>query len=181
MPRRSSAYEVVGSRTPDLRVTGKAYHCERTSTGINWTEISIPNEPNLAALTDVDFDGTTAFATGIRRTPSGAEGVVLKATLSGGVFSDFVAVAQTFDECAVGDAATSVEVLTEVEIAPGGAIWVGGQCGKLWKSTDGSTWNSVRSSTDAHVRGMSFPAADTGFAACHRQNRSGHSIVRIAP
>ena len=173
---------LVGSRIVNSKLTGKAYHAERTATGINWTEIPIPNESSLRALTDVDFDGTTAYATGIRDVVGGVQGVVLKATLSAGVFSDFIAVGQTFSECAIGDAATAVPVLTEVEIAPGGAIWVGGQCGKLWKSTDGgANWNSVRSQTDAHVRGMSFPAADTGFIACHRQNRSGHCVIRIVP
>ena len=165
-----------------LRQTGKAFHVESTPTGINWSEISIPSEPNLSALTDVDFDGTTAFATGVRRSANGAVGVVLKSSFSAGVFSDFVAVAQTFSECAIGDAATSVPVLTEVEIAPGGAVWIGGQCGKLWKSTDGgANWLSVRSLTDAHVRGMSFLAENTGFIACHRQNRSGHCVIRILP
>lgn len=173
---------LVGSRVVNSKLTGKAYHAERTSSGINWAEISIPNEPSLRALTDVDFDGTTAYATGLRDVVGGMQGVVLKATLSAGVFSDFIAVAQTFSECAIGDAATAVPVLTEVEIAPGGAIWIGGQCGKLWKSTDGGVnWNSVRSQTDAHVRGMSFPAADTGFIACHRQSRSGHCVIRIVP
>lgn len=173
---------LVGSRIVDSKLTGKAYHAERTSTGINWTEIPILGEIALRALTDVDFDGTTAYATGYRNIVGGAQGVVLKATLAAGAFSDFVAVGQTFSECAIGDAATSVPVLTEVEIAPGGAVWIGGQCGKLWKSTDGGVnWISVRSQTDAHVRGMSFPAADTGFIACHRQNRSGHCVIRILP
>lgn len=173
---------LVGARTVDGKVTGKAYHAHRSGANISWSEIQIPNETALSPLTDVDFDGTTAYATATRRTVGNDVGIVLKATLSGGVFSDFVAVAQTFDECTIGDAATAVPILMEVEIAPGGAIWVGGQCGKLWKSADGGVnWNSVRSLTDAHVHGMSFPAADTGFAACHRASRSGHCVVRILP
>jgi photosystem II stability/assembly factor-like uncharacterized protein len=172
---------LVGRRTVSGVASAKAYHANRSGNEPKWTEISIPNEPTLIRLTDVDFDGSNAFATGIRSVGGVDVGVVLKATLTNGVFSSFVAAAQTFPSCAVGEVPTAVDVLTEVEIAPGGAIWVGGQCGRLWRSADGNAWAGVRSMTDAHVLGMSFPAQDLGYIAGHRANRTGHSIVRIVP
>jgi photosystem II stability/assembly factor-like uncharacterized protein len=173
---------LVGARRPGGVFVGRAYHLDRSSDVTKWFEIPIPNEPNLIGLTDVQFNGTTAYVTGVRAVSGGGtQGVVLKSTLSAGSFTPFVAAAQTFPECSVGESPTSVSVLTQIEIAPGGAIWVGGQCGRLWRSTDGASWSPVRSMTDAHIRGMSFPAADTGFVAGHRPNRTGNSIVRVIP
>lgn len=172
---------VVGKRTLSGIETAKAYHVNNTGSGPKWVEILIPNEPSLIALTDVDFDGVNAYATGIRVVAGVKQGVVLKATLSNGAFSTLVAATTTFSECNVGESPTTADVLGEIEIAPGGAVWVGGQCGRLWRSSDGVAWNSVRSMTDAHVLGMSFIAANSGFVAGHRSNRTGHSIVRIVP
>jgi photosystem II stability/assembly factor-like uncharacterized protein len=173
---------LVGARRPGGVSVGRAYHIDRSSDVTKWFEIPIPNEPNLIGLTDVEFDGTTAYVTGIRAVSGGGrQGVVLKSTLSAGSFTPLVAAAQTFPECSVGESPTSVSVLTQIEIAPGGAIWVGGQCGRLWRSADGASWTPVRSMTDAHIRGMSFPAADTGFVAGHRPNRTGNCIVRVIP
>jgi hypothetical protein len=172
----------VGSRIVGSSVLGKAYHYHNTGSTVTWTEMSIPNEPSLTDIADVVFDGSIVYAAGVRTLPSGAnEGVILKASFSGSSFGPLAAVNQTFAQCSVGESPTDVPVLNEIEIAPGGAIWAGGQCGRLWRSTDGVQWSAVRSATDAHVRGMSFYAADSGFVAGHRTSRTGHSIVAITP
>jgi hypothetical protein len=108
---------------------------------------------------------------------------VVKATRSGAFaqLGAFVAVL-TIDPCTVGDGIGSLAPLTEVEIDPGGNAWVAGECGRVWRLASGGTvWESIKSQTDSHVRGMSFPAADTGFLVCHRPSRTGHCIVRVTP
>jgi photosystem II stability/assembly factor-like uncharacterized protein len=167
----------VGSRSTLGVESGKAYHYQRSGPNVSWTEIPI-TEPGIEVLTDVDFDGSVAYAVGLQ---SPRLGVVLRATYASGSFSSFTLV-HTVAPCDVGDDVGEFPVLNEVEIDPGDNVWAAGECGRLWRNKSGtSSWSQVRSLTDSNVRGMSFPGADLGFLACHRGSRTGHVIVRVDP
>ncbi|MBK7645129.1 MAG: hypothetical protein IPJ19_19140 [Planctomycetes bacterium] len=151
--------------------------------GLNptWTSIT-PTDPSITDLTDVDIDlgGTVAYAVGVKTIAGVKQGVILVSTYSGGQFSTFVAVANhpVIPQCLVGDDLGSVPVLNRVEIAPSG-IWVGGECGRVWQGTSGGTaWSEIKSQTDAHIRGFSFPSSGDGFAVAFRAGSSAYSIVR---
>jgi hypothetical protein len=50
----------------------------------------------------------------------------------------------------------------------------------LWHSANGVDWTGpLKSQTDAHVRGMSFPVAGIGFVAGHRASETGQSVIRV--
>lgn len=173
---------VVGSRLVGGSNVAKAYAYDGTATGLKWSEITV-TDSNVVSLYSVDFDGATAYASGAIASSSSRLGVVLKSTYSGGSFSAFD-VQQVFNLCDVGEIPNAVEVLTEVEIAPGGDVWVGGQCGRLWRSTNGTSWSPFRSASDAHVYGMSFVPTSggyVGYVAGHRANRTCQSLVRVIP
>jgi hypothetical protein len=74
-----------------------------------------------------------------------------------------------------------VPVLSQIEAAPDGDLWIGGECGRVWQFTPPSLWVEHKSQTDAHVQGLSVPAPDTGMLACQRSSRTGWSIVRFRP
>jgi hypothetical protein len=169
----------VGQITVGTTVEAVAYHYHRTVSGTTWTPITLPVGHKIQILSDVAFDGSSIYAVGQRVTETVYEGVVLKATFSGGVASAFTEVQQV-PPCTVGIAADGVPVLSEVEIDPSGDIWLGGQCGRLWRSTNGLTWvGPMKSQTDAHVQGMSFPVAGTGFVAGYRASETQQSVIRV--
>jgi hypothetical protein len=89
------------------------------------------------------------------------------------------------DACSVGNGITEVPVLNSVKIAPGGDVWVGGQCGRVWmRSASNSSWTvgPLKTQTDAHILGMSFvPLAGggyVGYLACFRKDQTQYCIVR---
>jgi photosystem II stability/assembly factor-like uncharacterized protein len=167
----------VGSQSTLGVHSGKAYHYHRSGPNVTWTEIPI-SESGIEVLTDVDFDGSVAYAVALQ---SPRLGVVLQATYSTGSFGPFTLV-HSVSPCDVGEDVGEFPVLNEIEIDPGDNVWAAGECGRLWrKKTGTTTWSQVRSLTDSNVRGMSFPAADQGFLACHRGSRTGHVIVRVDP
>jgi hypothetical protein len=167
----------VGSQSTLGVHSAKAYHYHRSGPNVTWTEIPI-TESGIEVLTDVDFDGSVAYAVGLQ---SPRLGVVLRSSFAGGSFGPFTLV-HTVAPCDVGDDVGEFPVLNEVEIDPGDNVWAAGECGRLWrKKNDTSSWSQVRSLTDSNVRGMSFPAADQGFLAGHRGSRTGHVIVRVDP
>jgi photosystem II stability/assembly factor-like uncharacterized protein len=164
----------VGRRpypTIDDPPRGVAY-LYRASSG-TWTDLT-PSDPKIFFLTDVDTRGTQAYAVGTKRVGSEKRGVILTST--GARFVE-VQNAPTITECDIGANPTQVEPLTEVEIASPSSVWIGGQCGRVWQF-DGSSWTEYKSQTDSHVWGMSFPTADRGYVACHRENNTQSAIVR---
>jgi hypothetical protein len=82
--------------------------------------------------------------------------------------------------CNVDEDLNKIPVLNEVEIAPDGDVWVGGECGRLWQLIRPTMDRAQEPDRRAHLRHVD-PAADTGFLACQRANRSGWSIVRFTP
>ena len=54
--------------------------------------------------------------------------------------------------CIVGEDAGSFRVLEDVEIDPGGNVWVAGECGVLQRSTNGTSWAPIRTSPTKPAR-----------------------------
>jgi hypothetical protein len=169
----------VGQRPIASVPKGKAYHYHESGGGLfTWSEVAVPSD--VVLLTDVDIVGSTAYAVGHKEVSGIPIGVVLQSTFSGGSFGTFTQV-HTVNACDAGEALGMFPILNEVEVDPGGNVWVAGECGRVWRGPGGSSWLEKKSQTDSNVRGMSFPGADLGFLACHRSTRTGHCIVRVVP
>jgi photosystem II stability/assembly factor-like uncharacterized protein len=148
---------------------------------VDWTEIS-PADSTISILADVDISGNSAYAVGMREVGGVREGVILSAIGGTNGFGAFTEVNHPpIPACNVDENLGAVPVLNEVEIAADGDVWAAGECGRVWQYTSALGWLERKSQTDAHVYGMSFPAADTGFLACQRASRTGPSIVRYRP
>lgn len=148
-----------------------------------WTNIW-PADPSVTVLSDVDIalGGNVAYAVGVKVVGGQEKGVVLASTFNGTSFGTFVLdpAVPLIDSCTVGDDLESVPVLNRVEITQGGDIWIGGECGRVWRFTPGagsSAWYPFKSQTDAHIRGLSFPLAGNGFAAAFRASTSAYSVI----
>jgi photosystem II stability/assembly factor-like uncharacterized protein len=159
----------------------KAYYYTNYGTPV-WQEISPPSSVTLLTDVDIVLGGNIAYAIGVKTVGSTEEGVVLSSTFSGGQFSTFVEVPNplTFPPCTVGDDLDSVPILNRVEVAPGGDVWVGGECGRVWRLHAG-IWDQYKSQTDAHIRGLSFPLDAYGFAVGFTAGRSAWSVVQFHP
>jgi photosystem II stability/assembly factor-like uncharacterized protein len=173
--RDTSAGIFVGSRSG----AAAAYVWRDDGSGVSWTPIAPPTSTGALALNDVDVRGNVAYAVG---TLPGGLGEVFVSNWSGTTFSQFMAVSHPFpfSPCAVGEDLGFTPALNRLEIAPGGRVWVGGECGRVY-SYESGTWAPHKSQTDAHVRGISFPADNRGYFACQRLGVSGWSIVEYAP
>lgn len=149
-----------------------------SSGGGTWYDVDVTDSENTE-FRDAVILGSNAYAVGERTTMSGVEGVLLKSVKSGGVFGRFDP-HRTVAACVIGDAAEPPQysVLNKIALDTANNIWIAGTCGRVWKVTSTSL-EPFKSQTDAHVLGMSFPAEDVGFLACHRASRTGHSIVRV--
>jgi len=161
---------------------GFAYVYKR-GTNPTWTSIW-PADPAITLINDVDIalGGTVAYAVGVKVVGGVEKGIILSSTFNGTSFGTFVLDPNVplIDSCTVGDDLESVSPLNRVKIAPGGEIWVAGECGRVWTFTPGAgsgSWNPRKSQTDAHIRGLSFPLAGNGFAAAFRAATSAYSVV----
>jgi photosystem II stability/assembly factor-like uncharacterized protein len=175
---------LVGRRpipSPSGPESGAAYQYREVNGVVSWS--TIPLDPNVVVrkLTDVDIAGTVAWAVGEKDVGGVLEGVVLTSVFAGGTFGAFTEVAPPsggFQLCRAGEDLTA-QILNEVEVSPGGTVWVAGMCGRAWKRPSG-TWIEVKSQMDAHVGGMSFvPTAsvDVGYLAGMRHGQQ--CIVRV--
>ncbi len=172
----------VGRRPDSLGVVrGAAYQRKDTGSGVTWTQLGLPS--NVVGLWDVDIASGVAWAVGVKSAGSGPEGVVLTATWSAGnfgAFSEPLPSPPVFPECKTGAGLEGFPVLNEVEIAPSGAVWVGGACGRVGVRSTSGTWTEVKSQTDAHVVGFSFvPGGTAGFVAGYRSSDTQQCIVRV--
>jgi hypothetical protein len=172
-----------------------AYQYKKPAGGaVTWTNIS-PATPNyFSTLSDVVIVGNTAYAvgdeyhilTGFRK------GVVLVSTIVGTDFIPFApltdATLPTFSECTTNDSHNDIgetPVLIEAEIAPSSELWVGGQCGRVWRRTAGvsGVWSEFKSQTDTHILGISFPVCQNnyGYFWGHRTEQPQQCGVRYTP
>jgi photosystem II stability/assembly factor-like uncharacterized protein len=152
---------------------------EYTNSGgvVDWKPRTIA--ANVAVLNDIDVSGNAAFAVGYRSTGIATDGVLLGATFAGGNYGAFQVLASV-PVPTVGEIVVPELTLNQVCIAPDANVWIGGDCGRLWKwSVGSSTLTSVKSKTDARIRGISFPTASIGYLGCHTGSRSGQSVVRV--
>jgi photosystem II stability/assembly factor-like uncharacterized protein len=148
-------------------IHGAAHQYRDLAGVITWNALVLPHD--VTKLTDVDVDatGNIAYAVGEKDVNGSAQGVVLASSYTsagGGSFGAFTEVpppAGGFPRCTIGDDLL-YSVLSEVEIAPNGDVWVAGMCGRVWKYAS-SAWSPVRSQMDAHVVGMSLVPTQEGY------------------
>ncbi len=162
---------------------GAIYQYQLLSGGSpTWTALSIPTTPQVRLLSDVAIFGNTAWAVGEKLVGTERAGIVLTGTASGGSFSALTedpGPSGGFPKVYTGKAYEDIPVLNEVEVcAATGEVWVGGACGRLWKRSVTGTWQQVKSGTDAHIVGLSFPSA-TGYAAGMRKSQTQQCVTRI--
>ncbi len=174
------------SPSPSGPIRGAAYQ-RKDSGSVSWTQLALPTGPQLTidGLWDIDVDVASgvAWAVGVKTNAGVTQGVVLTSTWASGNFGGFsepVPAPPVFPECKTGAALDGFPVLNEVEIAPNGAVWVGGACGRIWVRSTSGTWTEVKSQTDAHVVGFSFvPGGTAGFVAGYRSSDTQQCIVRV--
>ena len=162
---------------------GVVYQYQHLSGGSpTWTALSIPSNPQARLLTDVAIFGNTAWAVGEKLVGAERAGIVLTGTAAGGSFSALTedpGPPGGFPKVYTGKAYEDIPVLNEVEVcAATGEVWVGGACGRLWKRSVTGTWQQVKSGTDAHIVGLSFPSA-TGYVAGMRKSQTQQCVTRI--
>ncbi len=163
---------------------GAAYQRKDVGAGVTWTQLTLSLQAGdyVEGLWDVDIASGVAWAVGVKSVGGEPEGVVLTSTWASGNFGDFTEVVNPtgFPECRTGVALEEVPVLSEIEIAPNGAVWTGGACGRMWVRSTSGSWTEVKSQTDAHVVGWSFvPGGTAGFVAGHRSSDTQQCIVRV--
>jgi hypothetical protein len=169
----------VGSRPINNVLQGVAYRYP------DWVQIA-PNDPSIVELSDVAAGQGVVYAVGVTGSDLSAHGKVFSSPLSGSVPGTFVSAtpALVVDACNVGNGITEVPVLNSVKIAPGGDVWVGGQCGRIWmRSAATGIWTDppLKTQTDAHILGMSFAPLSggyVGYLACFRKDQTQFCIVR---
>jgi hypothetical protein len=165
------------ARGPNLNggERGVAYLYRNSNSQVTWSEIS-PADPGLTILADVDVSGDVAYAVGVRGTGASRLGVAFSSTATGGAFGAFTELVHpTFPACDVDEDLDKIPVLNEVEIAPDGDVWIGGEMRPAVAVRPAGQWIEQKSSTDAHVLGLSVPPNDTGFP--RRPSREPHRLV----
>jgi photosystem II stability/assembly factor-like uncharacterized protein len=158
-------------------------------TGVQtWANIS-PTFSGCEAstLSDVVISGDTAFAVGERTCAGVRSGVVLRTDLSSGEFPPFALVSDsgmpTFPLAMTNDPfdLAEVPVLIEAE-TDGGDLWIGGQCGRVWKRTTGGAWTEFqKTQTDTHILGISGLPGGSGtnrYFGGYKHQQPAHCIVR---
>ncbi len=172
--------ELVAVGINEATQVGVAVMLTGTSTGTGVTSISVPS--GLVQLSDVTIQGTTAYAVGTKIVSGLRKGVVLSAPYTGGAFSTFTEInSPSADACAVGDALGDYPPLNQIAVTPNGELWAGGECGRLWRFTGGTSWIQAKSQTDAHIVNMSVTPGGYIYITGARQNLTGSAIVRWHP
>jgi hypothetical protein len=162
---------------------GKAFAYKRAGFNFTWTDIS-PADPSITILADVKIMGNTAYAVGQKIVSTVRSGVVLRSDFSGGNFGQFVAMSPQpiVPGCTIGDDLDRIPVLNRVAVDPvSGDIWTGGECGRVWRFTNSTGWNELKSTTSSHVKGLSLTSNHYLFVACQRQTGEQQNIVRWHP
>ena len=184
---------VVGSATdPEISGTQGVAYQYRTSGNPQWTDISPAiGGAIMSSLSDVVIQGTTAYAIGEKTSILGVRrGLVFVSTWSSGAgFSTFTQLAESgmpsFPLCTTNDPATDLvatPILIEAEIdASSGDLWVGGQCGRIWKRSSGGAWTEFKSQMETHIEGISIPSSAYGYFGGLRQEQPSQGIVRYHP
>lgn len=169
----------VGNNT--TTPTASAFAVKVTGPGAaTWTDVA---PSGVTALHDVAIHGSTAYAVGTIQTATGPEGRVFSSTLGGSGFGPFTLLADQpagAVPCTIGDA-LGAPALAKVAVASNGVVWVGGECGQVWRRTATGAFEHVKSQTDAHVLDMTPSPGGNVYMTCFRFNLTGPSLVRWAP
>ncbi|MDZ4771608.1 MAG: hypothetical protein SGI72_00600 [Planctomycetota bacterium] len=112
---------------------------------------------------------------------SGLTGAVFSSTLSGGTFSTFTAITgpSGTGPCSIGDA-LGWAPLDSIAVATNGDLWVGGECGRVWRRSS-STWTEVKSQTDGHIVDLASAPGGYVYGTSSRMNLTGPGLVRWKP
>ncbi len=172
-----------------------AYQYFKSGATVTWTDI----HPTLAGtidaeLRDVVISGNTAYAVGERTTsasPPVRLGVVVSSSWSSSAgFSTFTPLSDSsmpaFAMSTTNDPHNDLEntpVLLSAEIEAGTTnLWIGGQCGRIWRRTSAGVWTEfTKTQTSTHIQGISLPVAGTGYFGGYRMEEIGHCLVRYHP
>jgi hypothetical protein len=161
----------------------RAYAYARTGSVETLMDVS-PPDLTITQLADVQILGSTAYAVGERDVSGVRTGVVVASTFGGGSFSPFTPLASqpAFPACGVGGALGVNPVLMKIAVnSANGDIWVGGECGRVWRFTTGGGWIEVKSQTDGHVRGFSLTADGRLFASTFRATETQQAMTVWQP
>jgi len=167
--------------------TAHAFAYSRVGSVETWTDIS-PNPamvPPIEVLGDVEILGQSAYAVGQTRALPGVArtGVIVRSDFAGGTFGQFVPIAQPqILECTVGGDLDRLLVLNEIAVnSSNGDIWVGGECGRVWRFTSALGWSQQKSQTDGHVNGMSLTPSGHLYVNSMRLSNTQQGMTRWVP
>jgi len=171
---------VVGESSEGSAVAA-AY--EESSGTITWYDIK-PSSGTVLQLTDVKMLGNSAYATGEEEISGVRVGAVYRSDYTGGTFGAFVKIPSQpiFAACTVGGDLGRIPILNEIATnASNGDLWVGGECGRVWRMTSSGTWTEFKSQTSGHVIGMSLTSSGHLYVSSMRQDETQHGLVRWTP
>jgi len=107
-------------------------------------------------------------------------GAVYRSDSVGGTFGAFVKIASqpTLAACTVGGDLGRIPILNEIVVnATNGDLWVGGECGRVWRMTSAGTWTEFKSNTSGHVIGLSLTSTGHIFVSSMRQDETQHGLT----
>ena len=162
--------------------TGQALAYKKVGSVETWTNIG-PSDPSITKIADVKILGTSAYAVGEKTSGGTRQGVILRSDYSGGEFGAFAPISPhpTIPACMVSGDLTRIPVLNEIAVnAANGDIWVGGECGRLWRYTSAGGWNELKSQTDGHVVGISL-AGGYAYVQAYRMTNTQQVMTRSVP
>jgi len=173
---------VVGN---DTTSTGSAVARAYKNDGVSivWYDIK-PVSAAVLQLTDVKILGSSAYATGEEEVSGVRVGGVYRSDYAGGTFGLFVKLPSqpSFTACTVGGDLGRIPILNEIAVnASNGDIWVGGECGRVWRRTSSGTWTEFKSNTSGHVIGMSLTSSGHLYVSSMRQDETQHGLTRWNP
>jgi len=165
---------------------GQALAYSKVGSVETWTDIK-PANPDIERLSDVQILGTSAYAVGQIKATGGAprKGVILRSDFAGGTFGQFAPISHPeMPACTIGGDLDRPEILVLNQIAvnsSNGDIWVGGECGRVWRFTTGLGWSQLKSQTDAHINGMSLTPSGHLYVNGTRLSNTQQCLTRWRP
>jgi photosystem II stability/assembly factor-like uncharacterized protein len=151
--------------------------------GVTWYDVK-PASGDVLQFTDVELLGTSAYACAEELVNGARVGTIYRSDYSAGTFSPFVKVSSlpSFTSCTIGTDLGRIPILNEIAVNPStNDIWVGGECGRVWRRTGSGSWSELKSQTSGHVVGLSLTASGHVYASTMRQNETQQGLTRWNP
>jgi len=151
------------------------------------TPLTYDISPAAVELFDVVFHAgsNTAYAVGTVSTASGIRGRVFSSTLNGLLFDQFAPLTSQptlggVEPCNIGDV-LGAPPLSSIALATNGDVWVGGECGRVWRLDSTGNWEPIKSQTDRHILDLAAAPDAYVYATSMRANLTGPGLVRWNP